>query len=61
MTDCKKMEQTEDLRSITLYTTETVLEEEDEVIKDNAVYTNIFTIKTICFHIQNATCFNQEG
>lgn len=50
MTDCKKMEQTEDLRSITLYTTETVLEEEDEVIKDNAVYTTIFTIKTMFSH-----------
>jgi hypothetical protein len=61
MTDCKKMEQTEDLLSITLYTTKTVLEEEDEVKKDNAVYTPIFTIKTTCFLIQNATCFNQEG
>jgi hypothetical protein len=55
------MEQTEDLLSITLYKTETVLEEEDEVRKENAVYTTIFTIKTICFLIQNATCFNQEG
>lgn len=60
MTDCKKMEQTEDLLSIMLYTTETVLEEEDDVKKDNAVYTTIVTIKT-CFLIQNATCFNQEG
>jgi len=61
MTDCKKMEQTEDFLSITLHKTETVLEEEDEVRKDNAVYTTIFTIKTICVFIQNATCFNQEG
>jgi hypothetical protein len=61
MTDCKKMEQTEDLLSITLYTVETVLEEEYEVRKDNTVYTTIFTIKTACFLIQNATCFNQGG
>lgn len=50
MTDCKKIVQTEDVLSITLYTTETVLEEEDEVRKDNAVYTTIFTIKTMFSH-----------
>ena len=55
------MEQTEDFLSITLHKTETVLEEEDEVRKDNALYTTIFNIKTICVFIQNATCFNQEG
>ena len=55
------MEQTEDFLSITLHTTETVLEEEDEVRKDNAVYTTIFTIKTVCVFIQNVTCINQEG
>jgi len=61
MTDLKKMEQIEDLLSITLYTTETVPEEEDEVRKDNAIYTTIFTIKITCFLIQNATCFNEEA
>jgi len=61
MTDCKTIEQTEDFLSITLHTTETVLEEEDEVRKDNAVYTTIFTIKTVCVFIQNVTCINQEG
>jgi len=46
------MEQTEDFLSITLHKTETVLEEEDEVRKDNAIYTTIFTIKTICVFIK---------